>query len=159
MSVFKGLAARTRSILRPGDAEARLDEEFRFHLETETEQLIRQGVPPAEARRRALVAFGAVEGYREAMRDETGDGFPEKVTAFRDGMAVHGRYGRPCPACGAPIQRIVYARNEANYCATCQTGGRLLSDRALSRLLKQDWPKTLEDMERKKERLKIDAGV
>jgi formamidopyrimidine-DNA glycosylase len=73
--------------------------------------------------------------------------FPEKVTAFREGMAVHGRYGRPCPVCGSPVQRIVYARNEANYCSPCQTGGRLLSDRALSRLLKDDWPRTLEDLE------------
>ncbi len=100
-----------------------------------------------------------LEHWIARLRDETGDGFPEKVTAFRAGMAVHGRYGRPCPVCGTPIQRIVYASNEANYCAACQTGGRLLSDRALSRLLKQDWPKTLEDMERKKQRLKFDAGV
>ena len=96
-----------------------------------------------------------LEHWIARLRDETGEGFPEKVTAFRDGMAAHGRYGQPCPVCGAPIQRIVYATNEANYCATCQTGGRLLSDRALSRLLKHDWPKTLEDMERKKEQLKI----
>ena len=73
--------------------------------------------------------------------------FPEKVTAFREGMAVHGRYGQPCPVCGAPVQRIVYAENETNYCAGCQTGGRLLADRALSRLLKQDWPRTLEELE------------
>ncbi|MGH9308344.1 MAG: Fpg/Nei family DNA glycosylase [Vicinamibacterales bacterium] len=81
------------------------------------------------------------------LQEETGDDFPEKVTAFRDGMAVHGRFGKPCPVCGDPIQRIVYATNEANYCARCQTGGRLLSDRALSRLLGQDWPKTLEALE------------
>jgi formamidopyrimidine-DNA glycosylase len=73
--------------------------------------------------------------------------FPEKVTAFRDGMAVHGRYGQPCPDCGAPVQRIVHAENETNYCAACQTGGRLLADRALSRLLHQDWPRTLEELE------------
>lgn len=95
-----------------------------------------------------------LEHWIHRLRDETGDAFPEKVTAFREGMAAHGRYGKPCPVCGAPIQRIVYARNEANYCVTCQTGGRLLSDRALSRLLKQDWPKTLDDMERRKERHK-----
>ena len=95
-----------------------------------------------------------LEHWIHRLRDETADSFPEKVTAFREGMAVHGRYGKPCPRCGAPIQRIVYARNEANYCATCQTGGRLLSDRALSRLLKQDWPRTVEDMERRKEQLK-----
>jgi formamidopyrimidine-DNA glycosylase len=86
------------------------------------------------------------------LREETGDAFPEKVTAFRAGMAVHGRYGQPCPRCGAPVQRIVYARNEANYCAACQTGGRLLADRALSRLLREDWPKTLDDLERAKRR-------
>ena len=85
-------------------------------------------------------------------QEETGDAFPEKVTAFRPGMAVHGRYGKPCPRCGAPIQRIVYARNESNYCAACQTGGRLLADRALSRLLRDDWPKTLEELERARRR-------
>jgi formamidopyrimidine-DNA glycosylase len=85
-------------------------------------------------------------------RDEIGEGFPEKVTAFREGMAVHGRYGKPCPVCGSPVQRIVYAQNECNYCARCQTEGRLLSDRALSRLLKQDWPKTLDEMERRRGR-------
>jgi formamidopyrimidine-DNA glycosylase len=73
--------------------------------------------------------------------------FPEKVTAFREGMAVHGRYGQPCPDCGAPVQRIVHAENETNYCAVCQTGRRLLADRALSRLLRQDWPRTLEELE------------
>ncbi len=90
-----------------------------------------------------------LEKWIERLRDETAGDFPDKVTAFREGMAVHGRYRQPCPRCGAPVQRIVYARNEANYCATCQTGGRLLSDRALSRLLKDDWPKTVEDMERR----------
>ncbi len=76
--------------------------------------------------------------------------FPEKVTAFREGMAVHGRYGKPCPVCGTPVQRIVYAENEANYCPTCQTGGKLLADRALSQLLRDDWPKTLEELEERK---------
>jgi len=76
--------------------------------------------------------------------------FPEKVTAFREGMAVHGRYGKPCPACGSPVQRIVYAENESNYCATCQTGGKLLADRALSQLLRGDWPKTLDELEERK---------
>jgi len=90
-----------------------------------------------------------LEKWIARLRDECAGAFPEKVTAFREGMAVHGRYRQPCPVCGAPVQRIVYARNEANYCATCQTGGRLLSDRALARLLKQDWPKTVEDMERR----------
>jgi formamidopyrimidine-DNA glycosylase len=86
------------------------------------------------------------------LQDETGDRFPEKVTAFRPGMAVHGKYGKPCPRCGAPVQRIVYAHNEANYCAPCQTGGRLLADRALSRLLREDWPKTLDALEQAKRR-------
>ena len=85
--------------------------------------------------------------WTERLRVETGDGFPEKVTAFREGMAVHGRFGKPCPVCGAPVQRIRYADNETNYCATCQTEGRLLADRALSRLLKQDWPRSLEEMD------------
>jgi formamidopyrimidine-DNA glycosylase len=78
---------------------------------------------------------------------EAREAFPEKVTAFRPDMAVHGRYGKPCPACGATVQRIVHADNETNYCASCQTGGKLLADRALSRLLHQDWPKTLEELE------------
>ena len=81
------------------------------------------------------------------LRADTGDKWPAKVTAFRDDMAVHGKYGKPCPVCGAPVQRIRYADNETNYCATCQTGGRLLADRAMSRLLKDDWPRSLEEME------------
>jgi formamidopyrimidine-DNA glycosylase len=90
--------------------------------------------------------------WTEHLIQQAGDTFPEKVTAFRKEMAVHGRYGQPCPRCGSPVQRIVYARNESNYCPTCQTGGRLLADRALSRLLKDDWPKTLEELERIKRR-------
>lgn len=81
---------------------------------------------------------------------EAREAFPEKVTAFRAGMAVHGRYGEPCPDCGAPVQRIVHAENETNYCARCQTGGRVLADRALSRLLRKDWPRTLEELERRR---------
>ena len=88
-----------------------------------------------------------LRSWLDRLREETGDRFPEKVTAFRPDFAVHGRYGRPCPVCGDPVQRLVYAANEANYCATCQTGGRLLADRALSRLLKDDWPRTLEELE------------
>ena len=80
----------------------------------------------------------------DRLRAQTGSRFPEKVTAFHDAMAVHGRYRQPCPVCGAPVQRIVYAENECNYCARCQTGGRLLADRSLSRLLREDWPKTLD---------------
>jgi len=82
----------------------------------------------------------------DRLRRATSSGFPEKVTAFHDEMAVHGRFRKPCPVCGSPIQRIVYAENECNYCATCQTGGRLLADRSLSRLLKDDWPRRLEDL-------------
>jgi len=84
------------------------------------------------------------------LRDALGDAFPEKVTAFREGMAVHGRFRQPCPVCGAPVQRIVRAANESNYCPGCQTGGRILADRALSRLLKKDWPRTLEELERRR---------
>jgi len=81
------------------------------------------------------------------LRTETGAGFPEKVTAFRPEMAAHGRYGQPCPVCATPIQRIVYAKNETNYCPTCQTDGKLLADRALSRLLKKDWPRSLTELD------------
>jgi formamidopyrimidine-DNA glycosylase len=81
------------------------------------------------------------------LRSEVGDGFPEKMTALHPAMKAHGRYGQPCPHCGSPIQRIVYAQNETNYCATCQTGGKLLRDRALSRLLRKEWPRTLEELE------------
>jgi formamidopyrimidine-DNA glycosylase len=91
-----------------------------------------------------------LEEWTQRLREQTGDGFPEKVTAFRPEMAVHGRHKQPCPDCGAPVQRIVYAANETNYCAPCQTGGRLLADRALSRLLKQDWPRSLEELEARK---------
>ena len=83
----------------------------------------------------------------ERLRKERGTGFPGKVTAFRPDMAVHGKYRKPCPVCGSPVQRIVHAENETNYCAKCQTGGKLLADRSLSRLLKDDWPKTLEELE------------
>lgn len=94
--------------------------------------------------------------WRDRLIAECGDGWPDKVTAFRPEMAVHGRYREPCPVCGDPVQRIAYANNEANYCATCQTGGKLLADRALSRLLRGDWPKTLEELEERRGR--ADAG-
>jgi formamidopyrimidine-DNA glycosylase len=105
----------------------------------------------AEIARLHVAVIQTLNTWIERTREEVGEGFPEKVTAFRDGMAVHGRFGQPCPVCGSPVQRIVYASNECNYCATCQTEGRLLSDRALSRLLRQDWPRTLEEMERRKQ--------
>ena len=90
--------------------------------------------------------------WTEKLRAETGEKFPEKVTAFRPGMAVHGRYRQPCPRCGTKVQRIRYASNETNYCPKCQTGGKLLADRALSRLLREDWPRSLEEMEERKSR-------
>jgi formamidopyrimidine-DNA glycosylase len=85
--------------------------------------------------------------WTERLRRDAGSEFPEKVTAFRDGMAVHGRFGKPCPVCGAPVQRIRYAENETNYCARCQTGGRVLADRALSRLLHKSWPRNIDELE------------
>jgi formamidopyrimidine-DNA glycosylase len=94
-----------------------------------------------EATRAVLVEWTA------RLRAEAGDGFPSKVTAFREGMAVHGRFGEPCPVCGAPVQRIRYAENETNYCARCQTGGRVLADRSLSRLLGADWPRSIDELE------------
>jgi formamidopyrimidine-DNA glycosylase len=101
---------------------------------------------------RLYAAVQAVlEEWTQRLRAETGEGFPEKVTAFREGMAVHGRYRQPCPTCGTPVQRIRYAENETNYCPSCQTEGRLLADRGLSRLLKEDWPRSLEELD---ERLK-----
>ena len=105
-----------------------------------------------EAGRLYEAARATLSEWLDRLRREVGDGFPEKVTAFREGMAVHGRFGKPCPECGAPVQRIVYAANEANYCARCQTGGKLLADRALSRLLKGDWPRTLEELEDRRRR-------
>jgi formamidopyrimidine-DNA glycosylase len=87
-----------------------------------------------------------LEQWVERLRAETGAGFPEKVTAFRPTMAVHGRYKQPCPRCGAKVQRIRYATNETNYCPMCQTGGKLLADRALSRVLRDNWPKTAEEL-------------
>lgn len=86
----------------------------------------------------------------EAVRREVGDGFPDKLSAVKEGMAVHGRYNQPCPACGKAVQRLIYAESEANYCPTCQTAGKLLADRVLSRLLKKDWPRTLEELEARK---------
>jgi formamidopyrimidine-DNA glycosylase len=102
---------------------------------------------PEETRALFDATRATLTEWTERLREETGEGFPEKVTAFRDEMAVHGRYGEPCPVCGSPVQRIRYADNETNYCPTCQTDGKLLADRALSRLLKEDWPRSLEELE------------
>jgi len=105
----------------------------------------------ADERARLHAAIvGVLSEWRDRLAAAQGDAFPEKVTAFRPEMAVHGRYRKPCPDCGAPVQRVVYAENEMNYCARCQTGGRLLADRALSRLLRDDWPRTLEELEERR---------
>ena len=109
-----------------------------------------QQLKPDEFERLFHATRDTLRAWVDRLRTEVGDGFPEKVTAFRPGMAVHGRYRKPCPVCGSPVQRIRYADHETNYCAPCQTGGKLLADRTLSRLLKGDWPKTLEELEEKK---------
>lgn len=106
-----------------------------------------QKISDEEVTRLYVATREVLEEWTQRLRDETGEGFPEKVTAFRKEMAVHGKYKEPCPVCGAPVQRIVYAENEANYCSRCQTEGRLLADRALSKLLHSDWPKTLDELE------------
>ena len=100
-----------------------------------------------ETRRLYDAVQETLQQWGARLRADVGDGFPEKVTAFRDGMAVHGRYRQPCPDCGLPVQRIRYAENEVNYCAGCQTGGRVLADRGMSRLLKEDWPRSLDEWE------------
>lgn len=106
-----------------------------------------QKLVPGEIARLYAAVRDVLQTWTERLRREVGEGFPEKVTAFRPEMAVHGKFGKPCPVCGTPVQRIVYAENEVNYCPTCQTGGRLLADRSLSRLLKSDWPRSLEEAE------------
>ena len=108
------------------------------------------GLTDEEVRRLYDATRLTLSNWIGQLQDEAGEEFPEKVTAFHEGMAVHGRYGKACPDCGSPVQRVVYASNEANYCATCQTGGRLLADRSLSRLLRDDWPRTLEELERRR---------
>lgn len=107
---------------------------------------------PAEWERLFEATRATLQTWIDRLRDETGGEFPERVTAFRTDMAVHGRFGEPCPRCGEPVQRIRYADNETNYCARCQTGGALLADRSLSRLLKADWPRTLEELDALKRR-------
>lgn len=103
-----------------------------------------------EIRRLYEATRSTLELWTQRLREEASEAFPEKVTAFRKGMAVHGRYKEPCPRCAGPVQRIRYASNETNYCPACQTGGKLLADRSLSRLMKKDWPKTLEELETRK---------
>jgi formamidopyrimidine-DNA glycosylase len=106
-----------------------------------------QSLSKEETSRLLSASREVLSRWTELLRREAGDEFPEKVTAFREGFAVHGKFGKPCPVCGAPVQRIVYAENETNYCARCQTGGRILADRALSRLLKKSWPKSINELE------------
>jgi len=108
------------------------------------------GLTEDEASRLFSATRAVLSAWIDRLQTETGDQFPEKVTAFREGMAVHGRFGKPCPVCGSPVQRVAYTSNEANYCVKCQTGGRLLADRSLSRLLREDWPRTLEELERRR---------
>jgi formamidopyrimidine-DNA glycosylase len=105
-----------------------------------------QRLGDAEVARLHAATLDTLRLWTERLRAEAGGTFPEKVTAFRPEMAVHGKYGQPCPTCGAPVQRIVYAENETNYCARCQTGGRILADRALSRLLKKSWPRSIDEL-------------
>ena len=106
-----------------------------------------KNLDPASIERLFDATRETLDFWVKKIRKEAGEGFPEKVTAFREGMAVHGRYGKPCADCGTAVQRIRYASNETNYCPQCQTGGKLLADRALSRLLKKDWPRTIEELE------------
>ena len=106
-----------------------------------------QALGDDEVRRLYEATRAVLSDWVERLRREADEDFPEGVTAFRPDMAVHGRYGKPCPECGAPVQRIVYADNETNYCARCQTGGRMLADRSLSRLLHADWPRTIDEWE------------
>jgi formamidopyrimidine-DNA glycosylase len=109
--------------------------------------LLTQKMTPGQIEHLRLATGATLIEWTDRLRAEAGAKFPENVTAFREEMAVHGRYGMPCPRCGAKVQRIRYASNETNYCAVCQTGGKLLADRALSRLLRKDWPRTLEELE------------
>jgi formamidopyrimidine-DNA glycosylase len=105
-----------------------------------------QRLSPPEIQRLFHAVQAVLREWTERLRAQAGSDFPEKVTAFRPEMAVHGRYGKPCPVCGAPVQRIVYAENETNYCARCQTEDVILADRALSRLLKRNWPRSIDEL-------------
>jgi formamidopyrimidine-DNA glycosylase len=118
-----------------------------FHRARLSPVKLTQSLDDDEIRRLYEATRVVLTEWIERLRQDAGEGFPEGVTAFRPDMKVHGRYGKPCPDCGAPVQRIVYAENETNYCARCQTGGRMLADRSLSRLLHSDWPKTLDEWE------------
>lgn len=121
-----------------------------LHAAKMSPMLLTSQLSPAQIETLHAHTIAVLTKWRDHLIAETGERFPEKVTAFREEMAAHGKYGKPCPVCGTPIQRIQYATNEANYCPTCQTGGKLLADRGLSRLLKNDWPKSLEELEQRK---------
>ena len=121
-------------------------DEILFHAGLSPVRLTHQ-LTDDEVARLAAAAQSTLQGWLERTRREVGAGFPDKVTAFRQGMAVHGRYGQPCPRCGTRVQRIRFADNEVNYCPRCQTGGKLLADRGLSRLLGADWPKSIDELE------------
>lgn len=112
--------------------------------------LLSSKITDSDAKRLFQATRDILSEWKHKIAEETGDEFPEHVTAFREGMAVHGRYEKPCPVCGTKVQRIRYAENETNYCPECQTGGKLLADRALSRLLKGDWPRSVEELENKR---------
>ena len=121
-----------------------------FHRARLSPVKLTQSLDDDEIRRLYDATRVVLTEWIERLRHDAGEGFPEGVTAFRPDMAVHGRYGKPCPECGSPVQRIVYAENETNYCARCQTGGRMLADRSLSRLLHSDWPRTLDEWEERR---------
>src|SRR5262245_52934868 len=121
-----------------------------FHRARLSPVKLTQSLDDEEIRRLWQATRAVLAEWIERLRQDAGEGFPEGVTAFRPEMAVHGRYGKPCPECGSPVQRIVYAENETNYCARCQTGGKMLADRSLSRLLHSDWPKTLDEWEERR---------
>lgn len=119
-----------------------------LHAAKMSPMLLTNKLTPAQIEHLHVQTIGVLTKWRDLLIAESGEKFPDKVTAFREGMAAHGRYGKPCSVCGTLIQRIQYATNEANYCPGCQTGGKLLADRGLSRLLKDDWPKSLDELER-----------
>src|SRR5260370_9564785 len=132
-----------RSFSRIGNAYS---DEILFHAQL-SPVMLTQRMSQEEISRLHRATRQPLNQWVEKLRAEAGDKFPEKVTAFREGMAVHGRYGEACPRCGDKIQRIRYASNETNYCVNCQTGGKLLADRSLSRLLREDWPRSLDELE------------
>ena len=160
ISIFRSMLLSENHTLKRALTDSRLfsgignaySDEILFHAKLSPVKLARR-LTESEIVQLYRACQGTLREWTLKLKSEVGDRFPEKVSAFREGMAVHGRYGQPCPKCGSPVQRIVYAENEANYCARCQTGGRLLADRALSRLLKNDWPRTLEELESRKQSL------